>query len=201
MDAYRRLLGRVDAWFARVLAEHPSKMQCRRGCFDCCLGLFDISIADAALLREGLAALAAPVREGIEARARALMEKVAAERPELRGARTLDALDEDEIDDLTDAVGPERCPCLGEGGECLVYDYRPMVCRLNGAPVVDVSGAVVHEEGCFKNSVTPGETPRLEYDVIRREERKLLRRLYRAGLRGVGRPEETALIAQAVLQR
>jgi Fe-S-cluster containining protein len=192
-DGYRSLLGRVDAWFARVLAEHPSKMQCRKGCFDCCLGLFDISVADAALLRKGLARVDPEIRAGIEARARAVMEKIGAERPELRDRATLEGLDEDEIDALTDAIGPERCPCLGEGGECLVYDHRPMVCRLNGAPIVDRAGAVVHPEGCFKNSVTPAEVPRLEYDVIRREERRLLRRL--AGAEA----EQTALLAQVVL--
>lgn len=199
MATYPELLARVDTWFRGVLAAHPTKMQCRQGCFDCCLGLFDISIADVQLLQEGLAALAEPVRRGIEERSRALMEKVIAREPGLKGKATLESLDDDDIDALTDAVGPERCACLGEQGECLVYDHRPIVCRLNGAPVVDVSGVTVHPEGCFKNSITPREVPRFAFEAIQKEERQHLRKLAKAGFRGIDNPYASMFIPMAVL--
>ena len=194
MPDYRDLLARADTWFADVLRRHPDKMMCRRGCFDCCLGLFDITIADATLLREGLDALDAPVRAAIESRARAVMAKL----PGL-GA-SLEDLDDDEIDALSDSVGPERCVCLGDDGACLVYDFRPLVCRLNGAPIVDASGHTVHAEGCFKNSITTRDVPRLDTAAIEKEERKVLKKLFKAGFAGVGDAYATMFIPQAVVR-
>ena len=43
------------------------------------------------------------------------------------------------------------CVLLGDDGKCLVYDYRPMTCRLNGLPLVDISGEVFYEEWCTLN--------------------------------------------------
>jgi Fe-S-cluster containining protein len=194
-DLYRPLLNTADDWFARVLKKHPDKMQCRRGCFDCCLGLFDISIADASLLAEGLALLDSAVRRGIEDRARAVMKKL----PDL-GA-SLEDLDDDAIDALSDSVGPERCVCLGDDGACLVYEHRPLVCRLNGAPIVDSSGQTVHAEGCFKNSVTTRDVPKIDYAAIEKEERKVLKKLFKAGFTGVDGAYATFFIPQAVLRK
>jgi len=190
------LLKKVDTWFAGVLERHPAKMQCKRGCFDCCLGIFDISIADAALLKEGLGKLDPAVRAGIEERSRVQLARL----PQVGGAATLEEFDDDEIDAMSDAIGTERCVCLGEGGECLVYEQRPMVCRLNGAPIVDVSGRVVHGEGCFKNSVTTREVPRIDTELIRKEERRHLMRLKKAGFAGIESPEATMFIPMAVLR-
>ena len=196
--SYPDLLARVDSWFRGVLAAHPGGMQCRSGCFDCCLGLFDVSLADVELLREGLAALDPEVRRGIAERSRTLMEKVYARRPDLRGAASLAALDEAEIDAVVEGVGPERCVCLGAEGQCLVYPHRPIICRLGGAPVVDTSGEVIHPEGCFKNSVTVANVPRMPAEAIRAEERGHLERLEAAGFLGL-KAEETLFIPMVVL--
>jgi Fe-S-cluster containining protein len=196
-EDYLRLLGSADAWFGRVLTEHREKMQCGRGCFDCCLGLFDITIADAAFLREGLDKLDATTRHTIEERSRALLARV----PGLDGAATLEEVDDETIDAMSDAVGPERCVCLGDDGACLVYANRPLVCRLNGAPLVDLAERVVHAEGCFKNSITTVDVPRLDYAMIEKEERKVLQKLYKAGFKGVGEAYATMFIPQAVLMK
>jgi Fe-S-cluster containining protein len=38
-------------------------------------------------------------------------------------------------------------------GRCLVYDFRPMTCRLNGIPLVDLSGEEFHDDWCSHNFV------------------------------------------------
>ena len=53
MDDYGQLLSRVDAWYRSVQEQHPDQVPCTKGCRDCCIGLFDVSLADRDLLRDG----------------------------------------------------------------------------------------------------------------------------------------------------
>lgn len=197
MDEYRRILARVDAWYRSAKERHPEKVPCARGCRDCCLGLFDISLADRDLLREGLATTDPATRQDIEARAAAILAKLKALYPDL--GPTLDGWEEDEIDDLCDALGDVECPVLGPEGECRLYEHRPLTCRMAGVPVVDLSGAVVAPEGCAKCTLAAAEAPRLDCESLRRDERKLLRANYpgKGGVpllipQAVGRHEESA---------
>ncbi|MBI2900929.1 MAG: hypothetical protein HYY17_12155 [Planctomycetes bacterium] len=176
MANYRRLLARAEEWYRGVQAAHPAEVPCARGCRDCCLGLFDISLADADLLREGLAEAPEPVRRGIRSRAADVMARLRARFPDL-GA-TLEGRGEEEIDAICDALGPVECPALGPDGDCLLYGVRPLTCRLAGVPVVDRSGEVIHAEGCARCTLRPEAAPRLDYRALRDEEERLLRRRY-----------------------
>ena len=190
MKEYLEFLSRVDDWYARVKRDHPDKVPCSKGCRDCCLGLFDISIADRELLREGLAAADPATRRDIEARADRIMADLRNQYPGLDDS--LDGKSADEIDDICDAPGDVECPVLGPGGECRLYAHRPLICRLSGVPVVDVSGAVVHPDGCSKCTLSSTEAPRIDYEDLRKKERRLLRRI------DPDRSGVTLLIPQAV---
>lgn len=194
LSRYHALLARVDAWFHRVAGRFPAKVTCHRGCSDCCWGLFDVTPLDAALLREGLARLPAGEREDIRERARAVNAQVAAVEPRLEGRRTLAGLTDAEVDAVIDALGPVRCPVLAPDGSCRLYDHRPMVCRLNGVPIVDTRGRVIQREGCFKNTLVVGDGPPAAMGIdtlgIRGEEERLLAEL--------GEGKEGRFIAQAV---
>ena len=39
---------------------------------------------------------------------------------------------------FVDAAQSPPCPCLRDAGECLIYESRPLSCRLEGVPMVDV---------------------------------------------------------------
>jgi Fe-S-cluster containining protein len=185
LSRYRTLLSRVDSWFRRVSERFPTKVSCHRGCCDCCLGLFDITPLDVALLREGMKELPAGERADIRERAAAVNAQLAAVEPRLKGQATLAGLTDAELDGVIDAMGPVRCPVLGPDGACRLYGHRPMVCRLNGIPVVDTRGRVIQREGCFKNSIAVGDAPAsvigIDYAAIRREEERLLSELGEGG--------------------
>ncbi len=177
LDRYRRMLETVDAWFGRIAARFPAKVTCRRGCQACCLGLFDVTPLDAALLREGFAALPAATREGIRARAAEVLAKAVASEPRLAGRPDLAGLPDPAIDALCDAVGDVPCPLLDPNGACLLYAHRPLVCRLNGIPVVDRRGRVVTAAGCDLNDLRPADIPAslgLDAKAVRKEEERLL---------------------------
>lgn len=180
MQEYRRLLARVDDWYRSV------KATCSIGCRDCCLGLFDISQADAELLQEGMANLDDATRRDIEARSLALLDRL--------GVRSLDGLNDDQIDEVCSRMGPVECPVLGPKGECRLYEFRPLTCRLMGAPVVDLSGEEIHPEGCPKCTLRPCDTPRIDHRGIREEEVRILRARYED-------PGRTLLIPHALTAR
>jgi Fe-S-cluster containining protein len=189
VDDYKDLLAGVDAWYKAVKDAHPAEVPCTKGCRECCIGLFDVSLADRDLLREGLAKAEPAVRKDIEARAASLVARLREVTPDL--GDTLDGMGPDEIDDLCDEVGDVECPVLGPGGECRLYAHRPLTCRMSGVPVVDLKGQAVYPEGCAKCTLKPKDTPRLDCDRISRRERKILKTRY-PGASGV-----TLFIAQA----
>jgi len=193
VNDYKDLLSKVDAWYRSVKERHPDQVPCTKGCRDCCIGLFDVSLADRDLLREGLAAADPEVRRDIETRAGALMARIREQAPDL--GDTLDGWSAEEIDDLCDAAGDVECPVLGREGECRLYAHRPLTCRMSGVPVVDLSGNTVYPEGCAKCALKPKDAPRLDCDRISRQERKLLKARYphQSGV--------TLFIAQAVTAR
>jgi Fe-S-cluster containining protein len=176
MEDYPRLLEGADRWYRSVRDAFPEKVPCRMGCRECCLGLFDITLLDADLLREGLAQADPAVRRDIETRAAAIVEKLRARWPGLE--ETLENVTEEEIDQLSDELGPVECPVLGPAGECRLYGFRPLTCRLSGVPVVDVSGRIIAPEGCAKCTLTAAEAPRLDGDRLRRNERKILKKFH-----------------------
>jgi Fe-S-cluster containining protein len=196
LDRYRRLLATVDAWFGRVASRFPVKVACRRGCSECCHGLFDVTPLDAALLQEGLAALPEAERSAIRERARAVLEKAVALEPRLAGRPDLAGLSDAAVDALCDAAGNAPCPVLAPDGACHLYAHRPMVCRMNGIVLMDPRGRVVNPEGCHLNTLRAGDAlPSvlgLDVKAVRKEEERLLEAL---GAGWIGR-----LIAQA-LQR
>lgn len=82
---------------------------CRKGCDQCCRQLAEpptLTAAEWNLLREGLNHLSASLQQQVGARIQALA----------RAAR-----------------GPLTCPLLDDAnGSCMVYDYRPAMCRIYG---------------------------------------------------------------------
>ena len=43
------------------------------------------------------------------------------------------------------------CVLLDDGGHCLVYDHRPMTCRLHGIPLIDINGEIFDDATCTLN--------------------------------------------------
>jgi len=190
MDAYRKLMDRADTWYRSVQSAHSAKVPCRIGCRDCCLGLFEISLADSDMLREGLAKLSEVERLEIRNRAGSILNQLRRTYPDL--GESLRGLSEEEIDEILAIPGDVECPALGPGGECRLYDHRPLVCRLAGVPVVDLRGQAVQPEGCVHCTLTPGETPPIDHTSLRAQEMLILRERYGK------RADETLTIPQGL---
>ena len=158
LDRYGELLGEVDDWFRRCLEQHSDLIACRNGCSECCRGLFDITLLDAFYLKRGFDSLPEPLKAELVRGASRRLEQLSAENPAFVEPWLLNGIPEDEWDALMPEEDETPCLLLSETGGCLVYEYRPMTCRLNGIPLIDVSGEELFDEWCTLNFT--GEDPR-----------------------------------------
>jgi Fe-S-cluster containining protein len=134
-----------EAWDTAAARTAPGEIACRAGCFGCCVGLFDISLPEAALVREGVARLSAEDRENVVRRARKIVEETMAAFPGDGRAGLLDPDRSEKADDDYFAVVADRaCPMLElPTGRCRIYEERPITCRTFGFAWAR-DGAVFH---------------------------------------------------------
>ena len=155
---YRELLGEVDGWFSNCLRAGGTSLACRGGCSACCRGLFDITLLDAWLLKDGFAALPPEVRSRVLERCRLRLVELVSRWPTLQAPYLLNALPEEEWTDMPE-TDHEPCPLLDDNGFCLVYHSRPMVCRLHGLPNIDTSGEDFDGTVCSLHAGSPTSLP------------------------------------------
>jgi Fe-S-cluster containining protein len=134
----RELVQIVDAALADSARRSGDWLVCRKGCTQCCMGVFAINQLDAERLKQGMAELQThdPERaERIRERARQSIARIAAEFP---GDPSTGLLAEDQASEerFFDFADDELCPVLDpETGACDLYAFRPLTCRVFGPPV------------------------------------------------------------------
>jgi Fe-S-cluster containining protein len=143
MARYLPLLGQLDAWQAEAQAAHPGIIPCRGGCSACCHGPFDISIADADTVATAIAALPEEIRRPIVVRATAQLEHMRELAPALESPWDVSILGDEAFDELCDALADEPCPALDATGQCVIYESRPLVCRIMGLGLQSTAGGEI----------------------------------------------------------
>ena len=130
---YEALVDQVSQVFTKVSSEFSEEVKCKAGCDDCCHALFDLTFVEALYIKEkfdelynGKARHEITERASTVDRGLAKMKKEAYKRHE---AGTPD-------DAIIEAISKMRvrCPLLGEEGKCLMYEHRPIACRVYGIP-------------------------------------------------------------------
>ena len=129
----RTLIQIVDATLAEAVRLSGTRLACRPGCTECCMGPFPITQLDARRLRAGLAELqtSEPQRAlDVRKRARMASERASGE-----------------------AAEDEPCPALDPAtGLCDLYAARPVTCRVFGPPMRVNGGPVGLCELCFQGA-------------------------------------------------
>ncbi|HEY6009607.1 MAG TPA: YkgJ family cysteine cluster protein [Geobacteraceae bacterium] len=169
---YGELLAEVDAWFASCHDAFPREIACREGCSECCRGLFDITLLDAAYLKQGFDRLAPGAQSAVRGKALLRLKGMQRHWPEFSAPYILNYRPEEEWEMLMPEEDETQCVLLGDDGRCLVYDHRPMTCRLNGIPHIDCSGEVLFDEWCTLNFAA---TDPLRLEPLRGEFRRTFR--------------------------
>jgi Fe-S-cluster containining protein len=152
LSRYQELLHGIDIRAEDIRAAYPGQIRCGRGCSDCCHQPFDISWLEGFYLWVGCCDLEEGVRDRVLERARAYADW--AQTQGWGRTETLDGSREERADRMRLRISEmsrahRPCPLLEEEA-CLLYDFRPAVCRLAGYPLPDpVEEGVLY--ACYLN--------------------------------------------------
>ena len=173
---YENLRAEADVLFARVRETQSGCVTCKEGCSDCCHAVFDLSLVEAMSLNRAFEAAFAhgPERSAILTRASETDRRLTRLKRELFRAEK-------------DGESPEalmaraaqirlRCPLLDGEDRCLLYEARPITCRLYGVPTA-IGG---HGHVCGFSAFEKGKAyPTVHLDKIQARLEELSREVAR----------------------
>jgi Fe-S-cluster containining protein len=146
----------IQQEFDRNAEKYGSKLQCRKGCSQCCSQIFRITLLDAYIIQEHIKSLPPELQLHLKAKAEEYIRCLPlskGEYPKVEGVET-------ETRGNTEGVNTEGrmrlpCPALGSEGECTIYEARPVICRRFGPPIYDYKNPA-NVYACVLN-FSPGE--------------------------------------------
>ncbi len=136
------LFEQAEDWFRRARASLLSAIPCKRGCCECCTGIFPITRLDALELRRGLEELPSTAKNAIVTRARDQIAAMEEAYPTLKSKPALDQWADHIIDEIVERFAHLPCPALASDRTCSIYTYRPLTCRTMGIPIE--SSGMIH---------------------------------------------------------
>jgi Fe-S-cluster containining protein len=153
ISADQKLIQIVDAALGDTTRRSKDWLVCRKGCTQCCIGVFAINQLDASRLQRGLEELAIrdPARaEAVKSRTREAVGRLSREFPG-DAATGLLGTSKRERQRFESFANEEPCPALDPvEGTCDLYESRPMTCRTFGPPVRAEGGGLGVCELCYQ---------------------------------------------------
>lgn len=141
-----QLIQIVDAALADATRRSGEWLACKRGCSQCCHGVFAISQLDAERLQLALASTDAATATRIRMRVQDSLQRLT---PSFPGDIATGILNPDDPA-FEQFANDEPCPVLDPDTQtCDLYAARPMTCRTFGPPVRTEEGGLAVCELCF----------------------------------------------------
>lgn len=127
---YSAIAKTADSLFKIIQEKYPLSVKCRIHCCDCCFAIFGVFPIEAAYISYHFSRLDRKVRRDVIRRA----EKSEVEM--LKAHDRLEEVFEDNQRMKNFGLGKQRvkCPLLKNKKECVLYDHRPIICRVYGVP-------------------------------------------------------------------
>jgi Fe-S-cluster containining protein len=177
-------------------AAQKNRVSCRRGCHECCSsGFFDVTLLDALHIRDSLKKVPAPIRKRVVDQANAQLDILGKKGAFSRKDPLLKTLAS--IDSISRRSAKMRCPALDDNGACLIYEFRPHICRIFG-PTVRGPRRAVRLEGCgyFKRDI-----PEADFAILSnyKDEKVLLKAMFTKAGRKRVREVDTIIPAAIAL--
>jgi len=126
---YENIVRKADILFKAIQEKYPLSVTCHIRCCDCCYAVFGVFPVEAAYINYHYNKLERKMRRDILRKA----EKAEAEM--LKAKDTLKVFEDDPKMEVY-GLGKQRvrCPFLMDKKECILYDKRPVICRIYGVP-------------------------------------------------------------------
>lgn len=134
IQRYLTLAARADQLYDEIRSVHGDLMPCKLGCNDCCSIYFELSLIEAYVIQGFFEERISAARKK-DVRERSLVvEPLYREQKHLSaGLRDFGESESDEF--ITRNIATARIPCvLNHEGSCILYENRPITCRLYGTP-------------------------------------------------------------------
>jgi Fe-S-cluster containining protein len=179
--SYEFLSAKADQAFARMRETHGDCIRCEPHCDDCCHAVFGLFLVEAAYLQHRFGLL--PSGE----KAEAVLRCDRADRDLERVQQQLRERQEGGEDPL--ASGRVRCPLLNEERDCVLYNARPITCRIYGVPTKVQGKARVCRLSGFEQG---GSYPAFDLDGVFRDLYDMSRELVEKA--GGEEPERAGLL-------
>lgn len=159
---YKAIASMIDKIFERVKDEFPKEVFCREKCSDCCYAIFDVTIIEALYINHKFkekfsGAEKQKIIDQASKTDRVLAKMKRNIQKELNQGKN-------EVE-LLAKLGRERvrCPLLGENDLCIMYESRPITCRLYGIPTSSAGMSHICGRTNFKEG---GKYPTVNTDKI-----------------------------------
>ncbi|WP_022853367.1 YkgJ family cysteine cluster protein [Thermodesulfatator atlanticus] len=135
------IFGEIEAAFNETKRLYPKEVRCKPRCDDCCHALFDLSLAEAALIYRDFLRSPRKIRRDILRRVEKYERQWQRKKPSVLTPFVISAI-------------KIRCPLLNDKRLCDLYEARPATCRLYGIPVQIAGETFV----CGYSGFEPGKT-------------------------------------------
>lgn len=112
---YRDFILKIDVTINDIKAEYHDDINCRESCCDCCNNVFNISIIEGYYLQQGFKELSPDVKDKV-----------------INNILNIKAA----IENNPENKETIKCPLLSEQ-KCTLYNFRPIVCRTFGYPMLE----------------------------------------------------------------
>jgi len=161
-EKYEALVEKVERVFEQMKNKFPGEVQCKPGCSDCCHALFDLTLIESLYINFHF-------NQQFKGGQRDLLTEKAntADRQTYKVKKAAYKLTQEDSDDERAikefSLKRIRCPLLDDQDLCVLYDYRPIACRIYGIP--QAIGGKGHV--CGFSGFTPGESyPTFNHDIV-----------------------------------
>jgi Fe-S-cluster containining protein len=133
LERYEKVSAQADVAFKHVSETHPDLVRCKKGCSDCCYALFDLTLIEALNINYHLNR-----KVSGDEKARLIEDANRINRATYRVKRKAFKDVEggkNEVEVLMELAKERmRCPLLDKDNLCILYENRPITCRVYGIP-------------------------------------------------------------------
>jgi len=158
---YELLVDKSESAFNNVADKHGECVKCELHCSDCCNAVFGVFLVEALYIQEHFDRIREDQKKEVIERAKKAAQAIESLQEKLKTFEN-----DPQMQAYTLSRERIRCPLLDENDECVLYQRRPITCRVYGIPT-KIHGKT---RACGKADFINGETyPILDLDSLYRD--------------------------------